>query len=428
MPSSAVSQKSNPPSDGSGVSLRSTGHDHTLDFTVPPKQVDQVESEEQRNAWERVARDCLPIEIGATPTVSCLESMSHFFLREPVWKYSAMDMYDNYRGRRQVVGQPLNDRHERLAYSHADYSAAEFPYWRDIFDGRVQSRKDLVSHIVEDPSCKNLGDSKIGGIQRELESRCHGRELFKYATYLSSCTTAMERLHVLNSTSGLVKDEGARLYEVSLKLIEEEVESSLQELALRRLQRGYLHSNWLVHQCGELGNRLLAKSRKITEVADNGAVGVFWDLPRESFYQSLQQTSRLTLTISAKTGDEWAIRSYPLDEFDGTEFREDMRVAYPILVHRHLGSPVGGFRKELSEVDQRRHRAKAYLLMKEDLGSQVAENEFDTSDLEMEINYVEQGGLLEMPRDREEILKEAIDHAVEVLQLDTPSDHTDTLR
>lgn len=414
-PSSVVSEETHPTSYVAGKSLRSTEHKHTLDFTVPPEQVDQVESKEQRDAWEKVASDCLPIEIGATPSGSCLDSMSQYFLNEPVWKYSTMDMYDNKTGRHRVVNFPLNLRHARLAYSSADYIATATPYWRDIFDGRIQSRKDLVSDVVEDPSCKNLGDSKVGGIQRELASWCHGRELFKYATYLSGCTTAIERLHVLNSTSGLTKDRGARQYEVSLKLIEEAVEPSMRELALRRLQRGYLHSSWMVNQCGEFGKRLLDESRKITEVADNGAIGVFWDLPHESFYGSIQQIHRLTLTISAKTGDEWGIRSYPLTWYDGTEFRADMLKVYPILVHRHLGSRVGGFSRELSKLDQRRHRAKAYLLMKDELGSQIAEREFDVGDLKMEIDYIKQGGLLEMPRDREEIMREVIDQAREYL-------------
>lgn len=182
----------------------------------------------------------------------------------------------------------------------------------------------------------------------------------------------------------------------------------------------------MLSQCGEFGKRLLDESRKIIEVADNGAVGVFWDLPHESFYRSVSQSHHLTLTISAKTGDEWAIRSFPLDKFDGSEFREDMLKDYPILVHRHLGSRVGGFSRELSELDQRRHQAKAYLLMTDKLGSQVAENEFDASDLEMEINYIKQGGLLEMPRDREEIMREVIDQAREYLPEGTlPDDLSD---
>lgn len=397
-----------------------------MDFSVPPEHMDQEESEELRNAWERVERDCLPIEIGATLSGSCLEAMSRYFLNEPVWKYSAMDMYDNYRGRRQVVFFPLNLRHKNLAYSSADYNASKIPYWHDIFDGRIQFRMELVSNVVADPSCKNLGDSKVGGIQRELASWCHGRELFKHATYLSGCTTAIERLHVLNSTSGLTKDSGARQYEVSLKLIEETVEPSGRKLALRRLQRGYLHSSWMVNQCGEFGKRLLDASRKITEVADNGAVGVFWDLPHESFYRSVSQSHRIALTISAKTGDDWGIRSYPLTWYDGTEFRADMLKDYPILVHRHLGSHVGGFSRELSKLDQRRHQAKAYLLMKDELGSQNAEKEFDIRDLKMEIDYVKQGGLLKMPRDREEIMREFIDQAREYLPKEIlPDDVTD---
>lgn len=183
-----------------------------MDFSVPPEQMDQVESEELQNAWERVERDCLPIEIGAKLSGSCLESMSQYFLNEPVWKYSTMDIYDNKTGRRRVVVSPLNYRHKRLAYSSSDYIASEIPYWHDIFDSRIQFRKDLVSDVVEDPTCKILGDSRVGGIRREMASLCHGRELFKYATFLNGCTTAIERLHVLNSTSGLTKDRGARQY------------------------------------------------------------------------------------------------------------------------------------------------------------------------------------------------------------------------
>ena len=108
---------------------------------------------------------------------------------------------------------------------------------------------------------------------------------------------------------------------------------------------------------------------------------------------SIKRTHDVALKIAAKSGDEWAIRS--LSQLSG-DLISDVLEKYPLLVHRHLGSDTGGFSDELEWEELRRHEAKAYLLLKDLAGGEVAQREFDPSRLQEEIDYIRNGGELEL--------------------------------
>lgn len=126
----------------------------------------------------------------------------------------------------------------------------------------------------------------------------------------------------------------------------------------------------------------------------------------EELILSIQRTDDVALRISAKSGDEWAIRSFPLGIFTGNELVPELLEKYPLLMHRHLGSRTSGFRSELDWRDQEHHRAKAYLLLEELAGPDLARREFDFSKLQESVDYLRNGGELKYPRSTIEIVDE----------------------
>ena len=98
------------------------------------------------------------------------------------------------------------------------------------------------------------------------------------------------------------------------------------------------------------------------------STSLIWDSGMIRFYNSINATHDVILKIAAKSGDPGAIQSYPLGLLTSSEFNEDMATLYPILMHRHLSSPTGWFRSELTDKERARHRAKVYLLASDSIG------------------------------------------------------------
>ena len=125
----------------------------------------------------------------------------------------------------------------------------------------------------------------------------------------------------------------------------------------------------------------------------------------QQFFKAVNHTHDVLLKIAAKSGDRWAIMSYPLGIFTSGEFNDDVAARYPLLMHRHLGSKTGWFRSELTEQEQAQHRAQAYLILERTIGENVANLEYDPITLEDEIKYVFNGGPLNYPRTFRVIMK-----------------------
>ncbi len=128
-----------------------------------------------------------------------------------------------------------------------------------------------------------------------------------------------------------------------------------------------------------------------------------------NFFQRVNVTLAIILKIAAKSGDSWAIQSYPLGILTSSEFNAEVQEDYPLLFHRHLGSPTGWFRSELSLEEQAQHRAQSYLLLEATLGADSAKLEYDPTELEEAIRCVSDGNELTYPRSRNEIFDERSD-------------------
>lgn len=375
--------------------------------SVPPDPIHLSQiSKSQQQAWTKVLEQCTPIDTHRPLSESCESALAEYFPAEPIWD-NKMYYYDKRTGLKKmyrVASGPMYDRDSvtDLPYSPADF-LDEYPVWRDVFDGNIERRISKFLEVLDDPSCTALISRKSIGIQENLASQCAANELYKYAVYLDACSTAMNRLYILNNEDPeLVPWIDAQSlpskYDLSLEFIKREIESvDDRTIAKRRMQKGYLLAYWTVQQCESnhyvlmpgLTARMPA-SRSWSMTSDRSLLE--WDHSL-SWYEKrlLGQTYQNTLTMAAKSGVDWAIRTYNFRSMSSLALNVELRQQYPILTHRWLG------RKHGKTEIHRRHRAKAYLLLREKAGEAIAQLEYDPVDLAAEIQYIVDGGELSYP-------------------------------
>lgn len=405
------------------VEIQSTTELHAqYQVSVPPEPsyYSQI-SESRQQAWMKLLEQCTPIDTHSTLSESCVSALSEYFPEEPVWN-NRMYYYAKYSGLEEMYR--VASTHDRDKGIYLPYSAADFlddyPVWHDIFDGNIESRIVAFLEVLDDPTCRELMSRKSVGIQKNLASQCAARELFKYVAYLDACSTAMNRLHTLNRKDpeaiswSYWEDEKKNPsgYDISLQFIKHAIESEDdRKIAKRRMQRGYLLAYWTAKQC-EPHSYVLMPGLTVsmpafpsrTQTSDQSLLK--WDQSFEldnlkSWFDSklLSRTYQHTLTIAAKSGDDWAIRTSNLHLVPGQNFRAELRQEYPILTHRWLGSTYGDTKH------QRLHQAKAYLLLTEKAGEAIAQLEYDSGDLATEIEYILDGGWLSYPLTWEKLPK-----------------------
>lgn len=379
------------------------------DFSVPTDPMSHfAESSEQKAAWQRAKNECTPIDVHEIfDDQTCMEALTDYFLNEPVWAYSQLNYYDRKKGLQLLPIKLMNSRPSILPYSYADLQADEIPRWRDIFDGEINQRARTLLEVSANPKCKVLSERASQGIQHDLAEQCAARELFKYATYLDGCFVAVQRENLLVNTpslSGILSNESSSTYAVVQTIIKEKIPNVAQRTsAQNRLEKGLLHAVWMRAQCSENGYAMLPDI-EIDETM-KFPKSIFWQPDTIKVFQRINGTHDIILKIAAKCGDSWAIQSYPLGIFTSSEFNEDVQNDYPLLFHRHLGSPNGWFRSELTLEEQAQHRAQAYLMLKATLGAKKASLEYDPTELKEAIEYVTEGRELKYPRALNEILE-----------------------
>lgn len=350
-----------------------------------------VETQDQITKWEQALELCTPVQPLNPLESSCIAALSKYFMDAPVWDYGAL-YYVEFFSFGRADPFPINPRPALLPYEPADYELQDVPRWHDIFDGKIRQRKDTFFQVVEDPECI----ARLhGGIREDMREHCHAREMYKYAAYLDACTTAMRRLKVLNRVAGRLEYKGLSTYDMTMRVVEDKIEDFVQQdMIKQRVEKGYLHASWVAHQCEPHGLALLP----LTEEQNRNPGGGFAEVVEVGSDRATRwvvgHSQSVALTISSRSGDEWAVRSFPMTPLDDPKYLHDVYEKYPTLYHRHLGSTTfGGY---LSRDEQRRHQAQAYLLLKQSFGSKVAQLSYDAIDLKEEIDYVQKGGELTM--------------------------------
>lgn len=380
------------------------------DFSVPVDPMSYFKaSPEQEAAWQRAKRECTPIDFPEIfENQECNEALTAYFLNEPVWAYSQLNYYDRKKGLLPLPIKVINSRPSILPYSYADLQAEDIPRWHDIFDGEIAAREDTALDMATNPKCKELSEHTSLGLQPEMAKQCAARELFKYATYLDGCFVALQRVNLLINVpglSGILENKSGSTYSNVQEIIKEKItDKTEQKHAIARFEKGFLHAVWMNSKCNKRGYVMLPDV-EVDETIEFPKT-LFWQPGMVKMYQSINVTHDIILKIAAKSGDHWALQSYPLGILTSSEFNEDVQKEYPILFHRHLGSPTGWFRSELTVQEQAQHRAQAYLMLKDKLGVKKASLEYDPAELEEEIKFVSAGHKLKFPRSRTEIFKE----------------------
>ncbi|MDE0093180.1 MAG: hypothetical protein OXO49_01600 [Gammaproteobacteria bacterium] len=359
----------------------------------------------QKETWARIVERCTPVNTRKKLGDSCLSLLEEYFSNEPVWEHDRRYYYHYNDG---WISIPINRVTDRMDFSHADFIDINVPLWGDIFDDQIDERQQRFLKVLKDPSCKELGSLNIVGIHETRKEKCAARELFKYATYLAACSDSQQRLNFLQQKSSAEMFEGLDLYEISLKGLEEWVpDTALRYSAEQQLLQGYLHDYWVNQQCNLHGYvEAPAVSDRVSNTTNRAGFSRLnvesvnpWLANLETSLLSARGAHNLALRIAAKSGDDWAIRSKYLSARYTSDFNQDVMKKYPLLMHRVLGRS-GSF---LTPQEMARHRAKAYLLLVEQAGEDVARQEYDPSKLQKEIRYVKRGGVLRPPPTRKEV-------------------------
>ncbi|MCY3541670.1 MAG: hypothetical protein OXH31_07160 [Gammaproteobacteria bacterium] len=374
---------------------------HYERFEVRPEQEPFLKiSDIQVEAWNRLVEQCTPIDTRDSLSESCLLFAEQYFSNEPVWVYHRMYYYDNYDGWVPVFIRRFGQRDD---HSHADFLDSNVPLWRDIFDGQIEQRQKTFLQVVSDESCMDLANANTLGIHETKAEHCKARELFKYASYLNACNDAQQRMDFLQQTFPEGTElSGLNQYEVSFQSLDKWVsDEALRSSAKRRMEKGYLQAYWVAEKCKQHGYEFLPRLanddfKKRVEMSARM-------LRRDKDFVMRNITHDHVLRIAAKSGDDWAIRSFPLGS-STSEFNQDIMKKYPLLMHRTLGKGTG---YDFTWQEEARHRAKAYLLLVEQSGEKLARLEYDPTKLTEEIQYVKDGGKLRPPPSRAEVLEEA---------------------
>lgn len=368
------------------------------DYWVPPEPLTFQDNQElQHTVWKHALKQCERASTKSSPSTECVAALTEYFVNEPVWKYSRLYYYSDPMGLLLTTYNEINRRHFKLPYSYDDYSMEQIPMWGDIFDGRLEQRKALFSKVTQDPQCAKLGSSANVGIQEDRAEQCSARELYKFAAYLDACTASLQRHQVLTSPTRSREDKYKELdrFETSKHVVLENIESATErEMAQEIVKRGLLHGYWVIEQCIE-GPLRLKTSQSNTSVLSLEVTWSTTTIEDEALMRAIKKTHKMALKIAARSGDEWAIRSLP--RLHG-QFASDIYNKFPLLVHRHLGFDTGGISDKLDWNELRRHKAKAYLLLKDLAGPVVAEREFNPSKLQEEIDYILNGGEPGLPQ------------------------------
>ncbi|MXZ55452.1 MAG: hypothetical protein F4Z14_04710 [Gammaproteobacteria bacterium] len=305
------------------------------DFSVPTDPMSLFEeSPQQKAAWRHAKKQCTPVDVYELfEDQGCMEALTEYFLNEPVWAYALLNYYDHEKGLQRLPIKLINSRPNILPFSYADLQSDDIPRWRDIFDDEINRRSRTILEVTANPECRVLSERTSPGIQHDSAEKCSARELFKYATYLDGCFVAVQRESILVNTpriSGILSNESASTYAVVREIIEEKIPNVEQRtIAQNRLEKGLLHAVWMRSQCSENGYAMLPDI-EIDETMEFPN-SFFWLPDTKRAFQLINGTHDIILKIAAKSGDNWAIQSYPLGIFTSSEFNLDVQKHYPLL-------------------------------------------------------------------------------------------------
>lgn len=280
----------------------------------------------------------------------CILSLDRYFLDKPIWEYAQLDIPRKDYGHRTTYSS-FNKRSAYLKYSASDYSLQRIPLWRDIFDGNISERHELVKSVFQIEHCKKLagGNEKINP---NISDLCEAEELYKYATYLDSCLTGIQRAFQI----GILPRDNVQFGNgidvlTSVSVVDE------FDLGVNEWIDSNLNIVWLLNTCRYFPTQAFDTNLKIVEFGSDGELS--------NTIERYKVGYDAALNIAAVSGHEWALYSIlPGISFSvqkkGKRFWESLYEINPVLVHRHFSGH--HFAQVFTKEESTWHSIKAYFL------------------------------------------------------------------
>lgn len=297
------------------------------------------------------------------PTEECIIQMDEYFASRPIWNYSTVVNYHKDLSIPRRIHTLLSPR--VMTYGHTDRTSGDIPVWRDIFDNRFVDRIKVVEQVFADEVCRDLLESE--SFQPTLTSRCKTRELFKYATYLDTCLTAMWRAEEWIRMDRDSPSPHGSYMEIVLQSLQSNLDQfnwigdpTYEQLALQ-FRETMLHVAWMQTQCEFLELPRFDQDLKlIPSGSENRNLGsVRFDLV--DIFQSGHDAA---MRIAALSGDKWALHRYsPQTSKEEIKYWKAIFSAEPLLVHRYLASY--RLTSLLTPEEAHWHAIQVYILAKE---------------------------------------------------------------
>ncbi|MYD46420.1 MAG: hypothetical protein F4W92_08720 [Gammaproteobacteria bacterium] len=280
---------------------------------------------------------------------SCVDRLADYFSDQPVWEQAVI--YIPSLDRFHLLGPILNSRSYSLSFTQSEMMG-DVPTWQDIFDNGVKERARVVEQVLQDEACGLL--SSRGAINTDsdmdLLNKCKARDLVKYAIYLDACLTGMDRIDFLL----VPRDDGTTWYEDTISVWNEKLSTEENKVALAKLGETVMHALWMRNAC--------------VHMPLDGFDGAFrstgWNPEVEdvsTMAKPLQHKHDLAMSVSARSGDVWAIQAFYVKELRlDKEYWKSLYKIDPLLFHRWI--TVVGSANGLSEKEIVMHALKAYNL------------------------------------------------------------------
>ena len=276
----------------------------------------------------------------------CQAELDEYFSDQSIWEYLELKYYVPGHYQHPPLRPMFTSQTSDLRMKETNNPIlGEIPKWRTIFDQKIEIRDHLVSQVFQDEICKNL---LSGPIRPELNDRCSGGELFKYATYLDMCLTGLHRYDWLIQKEAL--SEGQSFFVYGLEALETFPEEE-QELRSNRFMNGILNAVWLVQKCAHMPVSAFDSNLKTHARVDQ--IGI------QQLIKLLGTGQDAALNIAARSGDKWALYSYhPPSVSSEVDYWKSLLDIEPYLVHYWLANG----RSTLSEEHEIRHAVRAYAM------------------------------------------------------------------
>lgn len=327
----------------------------------------------------------------------CIDSFDHMFLDEDYWGFNfnnGRDIVVSFK-RLNTMRQDVNRLSIHLTPDV--YLSPDRPKMRDVFDVKLVEREAIVDYAMHDSQCYELLDNEWR-METAMRDHCKSRDLVLYAYFIDSCVTNFDVYKNVNMPYAVRNriaeirgnhrryDEKYIGYSQFHKYIEEINEGKYKESkqghieidGQLRVAYPALHYSTTVEQLTELNLKNLWVMKRCESMTQVDYLDALETLPllgvtKESFksqmWRDLIVLYKQLMTISARSGDQWAIQSIEPPHHKNGDFFLFISQNNPLLFHRYMSTTRYGSKSHEKRLE---HAIQAYELAKLEFGEDVS--------------------------------------------------------